>query len=217
MPEARQRRLAAAAFASLACHLAAGLAMLLILARGLETNPDLSDRLRFLDERRWLWRAGWATWTLAAASILVFFRALAEAHREDPAASIPPLRPAVAMTAAAVLCDLSAQAVYMWLVPGSGAEALVAWDRRAVLLTGFLANGLYTAAAGLLAWACRASYPAWTGASAALVVAGGAWLSGAAWAGSVAGMFWSNALLVPALLAWQAGVGWTALRRGGVW
>ena len=215
MLEAEQGRLARAAFVSLVCHLAAGLAMAFILARGLATNPDLADRLRFLDEQRWLWRAGWSSWSLAAASVLYFFWALVEAHREDPTASAPLLRRAVPLTVAAVACDLSAQAIYLWLVPGAPAKALLAWDRRAVLLTGLLANGLYTTAAGLLAWACRASYPRWTGAAAALVVAGGAWLSAAAWADSVPGMFWSNILLVPALLAWQAGVGLTALRRGG--
>lgn len=202
------RRLGRAALLSLGVHLVAGAALAFVLWRGLGTNPDLSDRVRFVDEQRWLWRAGWACWNAAALSVLYFFWSFAAAHRGRAGLG----RAALTVACAAVAADLTAEAILMWRLPGLAAAELLLWDRRAVLLTGFLANGLYTGATGMLAWSARAHYPAWLSGAAALVVAAGAGLSWAAWLGSIPGMFWANAALVPAIVAWQAGVGWKALR-----
>ena len=199
--ETEDRSLRTAAWISLAVHGVAGAAMALVLWRGLATNPDLADRVAFLDEHRALWRAAWATWNVAALSILWFYRCFARRESTSPlAAWVLPL------TLVAVTADLSAEAIYMGVVPGLPADALLVWDRRAVLLTGFFANGLYTGVAGLLAWIARARYARWVGAAAAAVVVAGAGLSAAAFFGSVPGLFWTNALLVPAIVAWQLGV-----------
>lgn len=179
-------------------HLVAGLAMALILRRGLDTNPDLADRLRFLSEHRGLWRAAWGTWNLAAFSVLAYFFAFVRAHRLG--------RLALFIGAAAVTTDLTAEAIEMWVLPGSAMGSYLVYHRAAVLLTGGLANGLYTSASAILVWSSRREYPAWTVGAGLCVGAGGAWLSAAALAGSASGMFWSNAVLVPCLLAWQSGV-----------
>lgn len=229
MTEALERRLGRAAGLSLLIHLVAGLAMICVLRRGLDTNPDLADRLRFLVEHRALWLAGWAAWNLAALSILYFCRAFALAHQDDPSAEKGWLRAAFPLALLAVAGDLSAEFIEMRVLPGLAREALSAWrggtplaaaaaeflirHRGAVLLTGSLANGLYTLMAVLMAWACRRAYPRETAAAAALVGISGAGLSLAALTGSAGGMFWANALLVPAILAWQGGVAVTAFRR----
>lgn len=211
MLEAVRARLGRAAFLSLAAHLLAGLAMAFVLRRGLGTNPDLADRLLFLDGQRWLWRAAWGTWNAAALSVLWFFRCFVRAHEGDLDAR-PWLRPVTPLALVAVAADLAAEAIYQWVVPGLAGHEMLAWDRRAVLLTGFFANGLYTAATGLSVWGSRAAYSSVAFGAGALVVAAGAWLSSSALADSVAGMFWSNVALVPALLGWLALVGLAALR-----
>ena len=202
-------QLSRAAWLAFAVHLIAGLAMALILRHGLETNADLTDRLRFVDQRRLWWTAGWLTWTVAAATILNFYARFAAAHRAR-GVSPAPLKTAVLLTIVAVAADCAAQAVEMFVLPGlahaGDVAAFVDWHRAAVVLTGFLANGLYTVSALLLVWASRRAYPRWIQAAGFGVVAGGAILSAAAWADSATGMLLANVLLVPCLLVWLGGV-----------
>lgn len=202
-------QLSRAAWLAFAVHLIAGLAMAMILRHGLETNADLTDRLRFVARHRLWWTAGWLTWTVAAATILNFYARFAAAHRPHGVSSAP-LKAAVLLTIAAVAADWTAQAVEMFVLPGlaqaANATAFLVWHRAAVVLTGFLANGLYTVSALLLVWASRRAYPRWIRAAGLGVVTGGTILSAAAWADSAAGMLFANVLLVPCLLAWLAGV-----------
>jgi predicted DCC family thiol-disulfide oxidoreductase YuxK len=207
----RWRRLSRATFIALALHLVAGLAMALVLARGLETNADILERLRFLAEHAGAWRAAWLTWNVAALSIIYFYASFARAHDENGA----PMRVAVLLGAAGVIADLSAEAIEMIAAPGLAARVLaepgalsifLSTHRRAVLLTGFLANGLYTAAAVLLCWFARHAYPRWVLAAGMGVGASGTWLSAAALMNSVEGMLWSNAVLIPCIVFWLAGV-----------
>lgn len=209
------RRLERAAWLSLGVHLVAGLAMAFVLRLGLETNPDLGSRLRFLAGRADLWRAAWGTWNAAALSILWFFYAFARAR------PVVLTRAALRIGFAAVALDLSAEAIEMWHIPrlaadalaGQGVGAFFAAHRAAVLLTGFGANGLYTASSVLLVYASRDEVPGWTRAAGWGVGAAGTALSCAAWTGSTAGMFWTNAVLVPCIAAWQLGIALAARRE----
>ncbi len=210
------KRLQRAAWASLAIHLIAGLAMAIVLRRGLETNPDLGDRLTFLAQQPGLWRCAWLPWNAAALSILYFFFALDRAHRGSA------FRLALVLTAAGAVCDLTAEAIEMVLVPGlarrvmdepNGLASFLLTHRRAVLLTGFLANGLYTTAVWAAVLASWKEYPRWVAAAGIGVGLAGYWLSAAAWVGSTSGLFWSNVVLVPCLLLWQAGMALDAGRR----
>jgi hypothetical protein len=202
-------RLSRAAWLAFAVHLMAGLAMALILRHGLDTNPDLTARLRFVAEHRLSWTAGWLTWTVAAVTILNFYARFAMAHRSR-GVSPAPLRTAVLLTIVAVAADWTAQAIEIFVLPGLASPANVtgflAWHRAAVVLTGFLANGLYTISALLLVWASRHVYPRWIQVAGFVVVAGGTLLSAAAWVDSAVGMLVANILLVPGLLVWLAGV-----------
>src|ERR1700724_2963302 len=74
-----------AAWLAFAVHLLAGLAMALMLRHGLETNTDLTGRLRFVARHRLLWTAGWLSWTVAAVTILNFYARFAAAHRSPRA------------------------------------------------------------------------------------------------------------------------------------
>jgi hypothetical protein len=206
-------QLSRGAWLAFTVHLIAGVAMALILRHGLETNADLPDRLDFVARHRLAWTAGWLTWTAAGATILNFYARFAAAHRSR-GISPSPLKAAVMLTIVAVAADWAAQAIEIFVLPGlaatGSAAAFLGWHRTAVILTGFLANGLYTVSALLLVWASRHGYPGWITAAGLGVVASGIALSAAAWAGSVDGMLFANVMLVPCLLTWLAGVATTA-------
>lgn len=213
-----RRRLRTAAWAALAAHFVAGAAMALVLRHGLETNPDLGDRLAFIVRRQGLWTAAWATWNVAAASILYLFYALWKAHGGAAC------RLAVAIAAAGVAADLTAEAIEMFILPplaGRGfadpdaAALFLKTHRQAVLLTGGLANGLYTASAWLAVLATWKRYGALTRAAGVGVGLAGAALSAAAVADSPAGLLWTNAALLPCIVVWQAGIAREALRPAG--
>jgi hypothetical protein len=211
-------RLSRAAWLAAGTHIVAGLAMLLVLRHGLETAPSLEARLRFIAEHTPLWTAGWLTWNAAALSILYFCVAFAAAHSADRERA--PLWFAVALCAAAVACDLGAESVFMGVlvelsrpsldelsrgVPGA-ASRFVLWQRSAVMLTGYVANGLYSAAILVLWWLTRSAYGRLEVAAGLVLCLAGFALSAAALAGSVAGMFWANVVLLPSLLVWLAAV-----------
>jgi hypothetical protein len=194
-------RLRRAALIAFLVHLIAGMAMALVLRYGLETTADLQARLAFLVNHRAAWTVAWLTWTAAAVAILYFYVAFADAFQSP--------RLAVFLTVAAIAPDLASQSIEIGVLPGLAAhdvQMFLLLHRVAVMLSGYLANGLYSATALILAWTARRAYPAWiTGAGLAVAVFGAA-LSVAALLDSVAGMFWSNVFLVPAILLWLAGV-----------
>jgi hypothetical protein len=181
-------------------HLVAGACMALILRHGLETNPDLHARLDFVVSHRILWRFGWLSWTAAALSILYFYDSFASAHQ------LP--RFPLLLTAAALAPDLAAQAIEIGILPAvaDNAELFLIVHRAAVLMSGYLANGLYSVSALILAWTARHVYPAWVSLAGISVSVFGLMLSVAALGDSVSGMFWTNVFLLPALLLWLGGV-----------
>ena len=226
---ANWRRAARAAWLSLGLHLVAGLAMLFVLRDGLETNQDVTSRLRFIVEHERLWIAAWLSWNLAALSFLYFIVSLAYAHETHDSLAAVPLRIVVLLAVAGIVPDLSAEAIEMGVLPSVAASALASSNsaenqrahtndfltlhRVAVMLTGFLANGLYSLAASILTWTARARYARWITIAGIGVGVSGAWLSAAALADSPRGLLWSNAALVPCILAWLTGVALTAHRR----
>ena len=207
-------RLRRAAIVAFGLHLLAGLAMALVLRHGLETNPNFQDRLEFIVDYRALWICAWLTWTAAALAILYFYLTFASAHQTGDV-SDSMLRLAVLMTAAAIAPDLAAQAVEIGVLPAIaertlqtnvGIDLFVALHRTTVMLSGYVANGLYSLSALILAWTTRRAYPPWVWTAGVAVGCLGLFLSVAALMDSATGMFWSNALLVPTILFWLAAV-----------
>ena len=194
----RLRRTALLAFA---VHLVAGVCMALILSRGLETNSNLQDRLAFITDHHELWTFAWLTWTAAALAILYFYAVFVEAHSVAP-------RLAVLLTVAAIGPDLAAQSIEIGVLPSlvGQQELFLLLHRMAVLMSGYVANGLYSLSAFLLAWSTRRAYPNWVWGAGVTVAVSGFGLSAAALFNSTVGMFWTNVLLLPALLVWLAGV-----------
>jgi len=203
-----RRRLRLSAGIALAAHLAAGLSMAAILRYGLQTNLDLASRLAFLVEHRALWTVGWLSWTLAGLSILYFYACYSAAHQDARNAGW--LRAAVFITYFAIAFDWSAQWIEIVQLPGLARQgdlaAFLDRHRLAVLLTGGLANILYTIAAALLLWPTRARYaPAIVAAGAGVVIFGTA-MTLASVADSTRWLFVTNAGLIPCLSVWLIGV-----------
>ena len=201
------KRLQRSALIAFGIHLAAGLAMGLILREGLETNPDLQNRLRFITEHTAVWTLGWLTWTAAAIAILYFYLVFASTHQIGNVA--------VLLTTAALAPDLSAQAIEIGVLPGiardvirinAGTDLFTAFHRTAVMMSGFVANGLYSISALILVWNTRAVYLRWVSLAGLATGCFGLLLSAATLVNSTSGMFWTNVFLVPCLLLWLAGV-----------
>ncbi|MCL4199118.1 MAG: hypothetical protein KJZ69_16640 [Phycisphaerales bacterium] len=209
------RRASIAAWAALAAHLLAGLALLVVLRDGLDTNPDAASRLAYIAEHRAAWIGGWLTWHAASLSIVVFIVLIAAAARMGGQAALA--RVAVAFVIGAVAMDLAGQTLLIGFMPPA-ADPLIdpafilRVHRIAVLLSGYAGNGLYTLASLLTA------AQLWRESNGLMRLAGltigvsGAALSVAALVGSAQGMYWSNAVLLPAILLWLGCVALLARR-----
>src|SRR2546422_7335852 len=64
-------------------------------------------------------------------------------------------------TAAAIAADLSGQAIEIGVLPGLAARVdfFTAFHRTAVMMSGYVANGMYSLSALVLSWSTRRSYP----------------------------------------------------------
>lgn len=216
-----------AALSALLLHAIAGLSMALVLRQGLDTAPDITQRLEFLANYRLVWVSAWITWNCAALSILNFFYRMAKAHARDLQAQTKLLNLAVLICVGAVAADLFAEAVEMSLIPEMARSILRAPDskleatiddllyvhRLATISTGYFGNGLYTISTALTVWSTRFSYGRLTTIAGCCAVAGGIWLSIAALTDSVSGMVLSNILLMPSLLIWLTTIALKSTQR----
>lgn len=177
-------------------HLAAALAMLMVLRPGTEVEPDPAARLAYVAGHAGTWRAGFALWMAAGMSILVFYAWWAPAARSRRAALA-----ALGIAGAALACDLLGEALYIgWLPWLAEADPLRfhAVQRMGTVLTAVFANGGYTAAGIILTLGTPQLAP--VPRAAAWVV----WLCGAGMtlAGAIgwtAGLVAASAILFPAL------------------
>jgi hypothetical protein len=223
------RRLKAAAIVTAATHLAAGLAMLTVLRQGIDPNIAITERMAFLVNQTGLWVIGWLFWNAAALSFLFFALAFASAH--DPANEERrfPLQLAALLVAAGIVADLSGEAIEMGVLPQIAARALAGMaagesgqaatglfeglDRVVVMLTAFVANGLYSLAALILAWSTRAAHRPWVWAAGVGTGFIGLFLAAVAVIDWGTGLVLANALLVPCIVLWQGGVALDAARQ----
>ena len=113
------------------------------------------------------------------------------------------------LTVAALGPDLAAQAIEIGVLPNAAPDLFLALHRVAVMLSGYVANGLYSVTALILVWGARHAYPAWVSIIGLAVGVFGIALSVAALLDSVDGMFWTNVFLVPAILLWLLAIAMT--------
>lgn len=210
---------------ALGAHITASIAMAVVLGQGLETNPNMEARLTFIAGNSHIWAGGWFLWNLAALSILNFFVAFARVHGR----STPVLSLCVVMTAAAIACDLSSESVEMGLIPAvartatgnvasaqahtAAVDLFVLVHRFVVLISGYVANGLYSLSTGIAAFSCRNHYSRPVSLAAAAVTIFGIAESYACMIDSAPGMLVAHAILMPCFLLWQVGIGFDARKQ----
>jgi hypothetical protein len=207
-------RLCRAAVIACWIHLVAGAAMAVVLSHGLETNPNIQNRLLFIVNQRSLWIGGWLTWNAAAIAILYFYATFSSEHQLG--------RVAVLLTAAGVTADLSGQAIEIGVLPALAAQVLnlntgihqfTTFHRTAEIMSGFFGNSMYSLSALVLAWSTRRAYPVWVSSTGLATGCFGLALSVAVMMNSASGMLWTNVFLVPCIVLWLAGVGVTGCSR----
>ncbi len=215
------KRLRQAAIIAAVIHLIAGLYMLLVLSHGLDTAQFI-HRLSFLSTNNTWWVIGWLLWTAADLSILFFYCSFADVHRntDDHISAI--IRYALFIAIAGFTLDLIAEVMEISLLPTLATQILSEHDllamanrelflcinRLATMLTGFLANGLYSITLGIFIFATRQRYAPLTQLVGWLVVISGFYLSAACLVNSIPAMVAGNAVLLPLLAAWLLGIAW---------
>jgi hypothetical protein len=206
------RRAARVAYFAAAANLVAGLMMAVAFKKGLPIpgNP-FADRIAFVREHAILWRAGWFSWHAAAVGLVLLVLVLASRFRGHAPIRAPL---AAVLAIAGLAADLAAEAIAMGVAPVVESRDFLLVESMYGVLTGYLANGLYTVAGILLTWAGARELPRTVLAVGVPVWGAGLWLSAASLAHSAAGQLWSTAVLMPLFVLWAALVGrW--LKRSG--
>lgn len=123
-----------APLACAAANLLAAILLAVVIAPATPLVPDIAERTAYVRAHLLAWRLGWAAWMLAAATLLWCY-AWWRARVGGP-------RSALAVAALGITADWSAEVAL--IVAGADGYATVA--PFAFLLTGAVANGLYTIA-----------------------------------------------------------------------
>ena len=201
------RTAARIAYAAAAINLLASVVMLFVLRPGLPARGDfvaLRSRHAYVSTHLAAWRIGWLLWNAAAVVLLAFFVVLSLRWRDRaPVVS----RLALVVAGAGLAADLIAEAVLMSLAQRFPAGGYVGAEAFAILLTGYVGNGLYTVAGILLTWAGRRDLPALLLYVAVPVWVAGLWLAAATLGGSTTGQVLSTSVLMPMFVLWAFLVG----------
>ena len=124
-----------------ATNFAAILAMATMLRLGTELVPIVSDRVAYISQHPWLWRAGWGVWVGAALSLVAFYAWWGSSLRNWTLALV-----ALGVASAGLVCDLFAESLLIGWLPRD-------YERiapLATMFTGAAANGFYTLAGIIL-------------------------------------------------------------------
>jgi hypothetical protein len=211
VPEPTARTVARLAYLAAGLNLAAGLAMLVLLRPGLPApTTTVEARAEYVVANPVAWWLGWLVWHAAALALLAFYAGLAGLWWRWG-----PIRCGLALlcAAAALAVDLAGQALYVGLPPQLDVAGFGVLETAAIILTGYVANGLYTLAGVLLVWVGAAVLPRSLVALSLPVWAAGAALSATSLVQWSAGQIGSAALLIPLLALWATLVGRWLQRR----
>ena len=132
--------------APIACaiaNFAAVVVLALVLAPGTTLIPSVDERVRYISEHLVAWRIGWMVWMVAAVT-LVWFYVWWRARVNGP-------HVALLIALAGIAADWTAELAL--IIAGADGHAAVA--PAAFVLTGAVANGLYTVAGIVLTLATR--------------------------------------------------------------
>jgi len=198
-------RAGAVAWVAAATNLVAAVCLATVLRPGLP-RPSTSalERSEYIRTHLFAWRLGWFAWHLAALALLALFVVLAlRVRRAVPVIAVL----AVACASAGLAADLAAEAALMALVPSATGSTFVELERASLLLTGYVANGLYSLAGALLTAAIWRELPRPLRALALVVWPAGFVLSAATLADSVTWEIAATAVVMPAFVVFAGGLG----------
>jgi hypothetical protein len=171
--------------------------MAVLLRPGTEVVADQAERVAYITSHPFVWRAGWTLWIAAALSLLAFYAWWgARLQRRSWALA------AFLVAALGASCDLLAESLFIGWLP----ERIEQLQRAGTILTGGVANGLYTLAGIMLTLktpALRGYLRGWTW----TVWAAGCALTATTLAGSVTGMVVATTLLMTLFCPWTWFVG----------
>lgn len=183
------------------------IAMPWLLAPGLPLDADLARRMEYVGGHTPAWKLGWGLWMASALGFLLFCQLLGRFIPDGVGR-----RYALALVGIGVVPDLIAElllsAILPWMATQSGAYGAAEYagiEHLALLLTGFLANGLYNLgglALNLLLlrnpavpkWWVFLGLPAW------LIGLG---LSASTLTGAMDAAYWTTALAMGWSLLWM--------------
>ena len=190
------------AFLAAVANALAGAVMLFVLRLGLPPRA-LLVRSAFISSHQVVWRLGWFGWSVAAITLLGLFLAFASRWRKE-APFLCGL--AIVVATAGLAADLGAEGLLAGFT-GSTLHDLSLVQSEALLLTGYVGNGLYTVAGILLTAAGRKELTAGLLALGSLVWVAGLWLSAATLLGSTTGEAVSSGILMASFVLWAALLG----------
>ncbi len=199
------RPTARVAYLAAALNAIAAVAMLLVLREGLPVpGASVDTRIEFINHHHALWNAGWLTWHLAALSLVALYAVLA--LRWLPTRRLESVL-GLAFAVAGLTADLSAEALYMGLLASLRSEAFLTAERVIGLLTGYVANGLYTLGGIALTIAGRDELPRALIRFSIVVWLAGLALSATTLMDSGAGEMATTAILMPSFILWTFLIG----------
>jgi hypothetical protein len=207
-----------------ATHLAALIMLAVYLCPGTLVESNVAARASYIAEHATAWTIGWATWIMAAASLVGFYAWWGSRLAVSPRGTQLTGRlsadrrttvaiAAVVITAFGVVCDFSGEgsAIVLLLDHLVNARAsdfaLVAKVERAfTLLSAGAANGLYTVG-GIMLTVITAGLPSWVRVAMWVTWLAGIGMTVAAIANFVPGLIFTTTVLFPPFLTWVAWMG----------
>lgn len=188
----------AAPFVCAGINAAAALALVAFLRPGTELVDSPTERAAFITSHPVTWRVGWGLWMAAALSLLWFYAwwgARLASRRKAMVAWL--------VAAVGAVCDLTAESLYIGWLP----ERMDELQRLGSLLTGGVANGLYTVS-GVMLTLATPTMPGWLRTWAWTVWISGFALSLFTFLGSSLGMAVAAGVLMALFCPWAAAMGW---------
>lgn len=203
---AGRRLVALAPWLCVAAHVGALVMLAVVLRHGGITERDILARGAYIAAHPDAWAAGWASWMIAAASLVGYY-----AWWGSQLSARSTALAAVVVAGVGMICDFSGESALALLgaeraASASGAAELADVERLFVVLSAGVANGLYTIAGAALTWATP-NLPRWVQRTMWITWAAGALMTLAAIANSMEWIVVASAILFPLLLlstTWMA-------------
>ncbi len=128
-----------------AANFVAAIALLAVLRQGTDLVPDPLERVAYIQGHRLPWSLGWASWVIAAVTLVLLYRWWARRIGRPGLTRV-----ALAIAVVGLACDVVAESALVLWTPEHPEASSFAFG-----LTGVGANGSYSIAGALLTFGTR--------------------------------------------------------------